>query len=194
MTETSPNPLSEREAWGLAQSLTSMHGAYSQYLRAHRRAPPEFNEATAAVTSFLNAACVLDEAFGGTRDTPYLVARDADPDGRVVRALRFARDRVQHDANVVIGLVFTMVITEYPEGGPPPSHGLTGADLYWQPAALMTEPPEKKRDRHYERRRAEYVTLLEGRDPHSSLAAARRFLAREVAARDVQVSVPDEPL
>jgi hypothetical protein len=186
--------LTEREAWGLAQALTSLHAAYGQYLRAHQIAPPEFNEASAAVTAFLNATCVLDEAFGGVRDTAYLLARDANPDGRVIRALRFARDRVQHHANVVVGMAFTMVITEYPEGGPPPNRKLTGADLYWQPVALMTEPPEKDRDKHYERRRSEYVALLESRKPYPALVAARRFLAREVAVRGVRVSVPDDPL
>jgi hypothetical protein len=171
----------EFDEWGFITAVAGLRGAYRRFQDAHRETIPFQNEAAASAVELVNWACTLDEQLKELDPSGYTVRRDADKDGRVLLALRFARDRHIHQMVVSVAIVFTVGWSE----AIPPT--LTSARICWRDLADLREPNDKWRVAgDYPRRRAAYQSQLEGREAIEALVEVHRFLNREVVELGIE--------
>lgn len=189
------------DRWGLVWDLVSdaeyqraivgLRTGLQLCLSAYRNTIPDEDLAAAAIGDFVNWACALDDRLDST-DATYAARRDADDDGRVLPALHFVRDRLRHRMAVTSSLVF---LVQWSEVNPKPA--ITRTRIYWRPLEGLTEPINGHEPAsgyialgavsRYVTLRAVYEDQLEGREPPLAMAAALRFLGREVEARGIEV-------
>jgi hypothetical protein len=165
------------------RAVVGLRAALQLCLSAYRDEIPNQEVAAAAIADFVNWGCALDERLDNT-DVTYAARRDADDDGRVLPALRFVRDRQRHQMAVTSSLVF---LVQWSNVNPKPA--ITRTRIYWRPLEGITEPNGHETIYRYVMRRAAYEEQLEGREPPLAMAAALRFLSKEVDAR--RIEVPD---
>jgi hypothetical protein len=118
-----------------------------------------------------------DLSDGGLGHRPsagdYRSARNADPSGQVLRALRYARDRCGHHR------AFAVVPVPFGVGGPVVRPVAGGGFLYWCPSVDLPQPDPKFGQ---PKMRAEYDRLLAGRFPAEAIDSAADWFAREQTA------------
>ena len=73
---------------------------------AYRDLIPNRRSRRSLSAEFVVWACALDERLSRT-DPKYAARRDADKQGQLLPALRFARDRQMHQIAITTALVFT---------------------------------------------------------------------------------------
>jgi hypothetical protein len=147
----------------LQLALRGFHGSKNRLARAAGMGDVEasFHAATEA----LWWACALDEQFIARsrphRNTPgwYELQREQDYSGRVLRGMRYARNRTTHALPMTIseGDFFMEEFTDDFRG------------LAWQPLEALPEPPDEHRAAED---RSRYGEVLAGRDVEGTLDRA----------------------
>ena len=166
------------ERWEITTAVIGLRGAYNRAMDAYRDLFPNDRIAGVSVAEFVFWACALDERLEA--DPAYTARRDCDEHGQVLPALRFTRDRHTHQIAITTSLELSF-----------DSPDLFRVMNRWRPLALITEPTDSHREKHwYIARRAAYEKHLEGRKPALAMGDALDFLTREVAARGIEV--PDQ--
>lgn len=145
--------------------------------------------ARASIVEFLVWACTLDDWLRSSDRTTYAGRRDTDEHGRVLTALRFARDRHLHQ------MATTMIpgeeISPRRPDDPPPTEARPGdfvsrgARIYWCELEDITEPADGWRETtdQYLKQRAAYKEQLEGQEALLAMRHALDFLNQEIAAK-----------
>jgi hypothetical protein len=127
-------------------------------------------------------AVAVDDGFeaiadsgGGHRPNSgdYKSARNSDPSGQVLRALRFARDRCGHHR------AFAVVATPFGTVGPVVHPMASSGFLIWRPSTDLPQPDPKHDQPTL---KAEYDRLLAGRFPGDAVDSTADWFAREQLA------------
>jgi hypothetical protein len=98
----------------------------------------------------------------------YRHARDSDIDGRVLRALRYARDRCGHQRALVAGVKLPTLPMTLP--------AVLGPVFCWRPSADLPAPDPRFNSADLQ---GEYDRLLTGRPAAAALGSARRWFDQE---------------
>lgn len=130
------------------------------------------DEASAFVTlcEALWWAISVDDAFWDLDGTPYTTCRGGDPDGAVMGAARFPRNRSGHQQAIVAvggreGLVsFIWMMSQHV--------------FRWRDADEIPAPPAKYRGNGYQAQRAAFVKHLQGQKVTDSLDAIERWFTQ----------------
>jgi hypothetical protein len=175
------------DRWEIITAVIGLRGAFRRCISAYHDMIPHQELAGVAVVEFVVWACALDERLRKT-DPSYAARRDADDYGRVLPALRFARDRHLHQVTITTSLVFTVGWSKADS-----TPDLIGGQIYWRKLDDITEPTDgRERKPDYLARRTAYKEHLEGREPRLAMGHALDFLNREVAARGIEVQEPPD--
>ncbi len=136
-------PADDLSEFAAITAVAGLHAACGRYNQAHRDPIPELEEAALAVIEFVNQACSLDERLGGVEKprTTYADARDLDDEGRVLPALRFARDRAMHQGVLPVTMIFVLGLSADLQ---PVS--LRSAHVVWLDLTQMDEPTDGRQD------------------------------------------------
>lgn len=158
----------------LCSALQGLNGARQRFLAAATpSAPPE--DVFVPLTEALWWAVSVDEGFaalagpsGKYRDT-----RNEDPSGRVLRPLKFARNRSGHQRALVaaedaLRLPFHFPVT-------------LGVVFRWRPSTALPPVPRKYRKQDFADRQKEYDEILAGRPAHEALESATKWFEQEQA-------------
>jgi hypothetical protein len=173
------NDLDHRQA---ARAVIGLRAAYLRYM-SDRGEIPDQEIADTAIVEFVGWAAALNEQLEKT-DTTYAGRRDADDDGRVIRALLFVCDRHQHQMAIT-----SLKVRRIGPSDLDPTQELTTTRIVWQELAEFPESADDTATTaEYRARRAAYEEQLEGRGyPLLSLLSALNFLTREVSSRGIEL-------
>lgn len=149
---------------------------------------PDPEEAPLAVHEFLSCIYSLEEWLEEqekANNTGYVVRRRQDPDGHLLLAMRFARDRHAHQGVLCAATAFTLRSLHNDQGliaGP----FLFPARFTWRNLADIREPIGKPKGQpFYEECRRAYETDLADREALPTLKPAMDFLTSELRSRSV---------